>query len=402
MDESTKQLVIPAGFRFSGVHCGLKRNPNKEDISLIVCERPATAAGVYTTNQVFAAPVRWDRARTPSNKIRAVLTNSGNANACTGEQGEKDCAEMAALVAEQIGADSDEVLVMSTGIIGVPLPMEKIRQGIAAAAGQTGNEAPAFLEAARGILTTDNGIKTASRIAEIDGRKFQIAGMCKGAGMIAPNMATMLGVVLTDAPLTPDQAQSLLTEVADETFNCIRVDGHMSTNDTLLLLASGAEAGETLDESQLARLRQSLIEACEEMAKLIPADGEGATHLLKIDVEGCATRADAAKIAVEVADSPLVKTAVTGGDPNWGRIVSAVGYAGVAFDPLQLQLRVNDFLLYETGTPVKFDEKSVSQSMRENFETHIRLILGEGDQTARVWASDLTVEYVKFNADYST
>lgn len=402
MDETTQQIKIPAGFRFAGVHCGLKRNPNKEDISLIVCDAPATAAGVYTTNKVFAAPVRWDRSRTPSDKIRAVITNSGNANACTGEQGEKDCAEMAAIVAEQIGASAEDVLVMSTGIIGVHLPMEKIRAGIANAASQTGVEAPAFIAAARGILTTDNGKKTTSRTATVDGRTFQIAGMCKGAGMIAPNMATMLGIVLTDAPLSVEQAQSLLSSVADETFNCIRVDGHMSTNDTLLLLASGAEGGPALTDSQLAELRSEIKDACEEMAKLIPADGEGATHLIKIDVEGCATAADAKKIAIEVADSPLVKTAITGGDPNWGRIVSAVGYAGVTFDPLKLELRLNDILLYQEGTPVKFEAKTVSTSIKENFETHVQLTLFEGDAKARVWASDLTVDYVKFNADYST
>lgn len=402
MDEPTQQIKIPAGFRFAGVHCGLKRNPNKEDISLIVCDAPATAAGVYTTNKVFAAPVRWDRSRTPSDKIRAVITNSGNANACTGPQGEQDCAEMAAIVAEQIGASADEVLVMSTGIIGVQLPMEKIRAGIASAASQTGNEAPAFIAAARGILTTDNGKKTASRTATVDGRTFQIAGMCKGAGMIAPNMATMLGIVLTDAPISVEQAQSLLSSVAEETFNCIRVDGHMSTNDTLLLLASGAEGGPALTDSQVAQLRSEIKDACEEMAKLIPADGEGATHLIKIDVQGCATAADAKKIAIEVADSPLVKTAITGGDPNWGRIVSAVGYAGVTFDPLKLELRLNDILLYQEGTPVKFDAKTVSTSIKEHFETHVQLTLFEGEAAARVWASDLTVDYVKFNADYST
>lgn len=392
---------IPAGFQLGGFHCGIKRNPNKEDLSLIVCQEDTVAAGVYTTNLVVAAPVVWSRQRTPSSRVRAVITNSGNANACTGEQGDRDNAEMAALVAEKIGASDDQVLIMSTGIIGHRLPMEKIRSGIDQVSQRLGQEESHFSAAARGILTTDKDKKIASRTCQIGGQTIRLLGMCKGAGMIAPNMATMLAVVLTDARLTPEQAQSLLREVTQDTFNCISVEGHRSTNDTLLLLASG-KAGGPLGDAELRQFREELRQLCEDLAKQIPADGEGATHLIAIDVVGCARREDAFQIAKTVADSPLVKTAITGGDPNWGRIVSAAGYAGVTFNPLQMQLRVNDHLLYQQGTPVKFDEKQVSQSIKEHFETHVELRFQEGDAQVRYWTSDLTLEYVRFNSEYRT
>ncbi|MBI1246455.1 bifunctional glutamate N-acetyltransferase/amino-acid acetyltransferase ArgJ [bacterium] len=393
---------IPAGFRLGGFHCGLKRNPNKEDLSLIVCDEDTVAAGVYTTNLVVAAPVVWDRERTPSDKIRAVITNSGNANACTGEQGVKDNAEMASIVAKMAGVSADQVLTMSTGIIGHHLPMEKIRAGLDEVFQRLGTDESHFDAAARGIMTTDKGKKIASRECEVNGKTVKLIGMCKGAGMIAPNMATMLSVVLTDAELTPDQAKSLLTSVTNDTFNCITVDGHRSTNDTLLLLASGKAGTGKVEGAALDSLRSELRQLCEDLAKQIPADGEGSTHLIEINIEGCASREDAARIAKTVADSALVKTAITGGDPNWGRIVSAAGYSGVSFDPMGMQLIVNGHLLYQQGTPVKFDEKTVSQSIKDSFETDITLRFTEGDTKFRYWSSDLTVEYVRFNSEYRT
>lgn len=395
-------LAIPSGFKMGALHCGIKRNPNKEDLSLIVCDRPTVAAGVYTTNLVVAAPVVWDRERTPSAKIRAVITNSGNANACTGPQGDEDNANMAALVARQIDASADDVLVMSTGIIGHHLPMEKISTGIEQITPQLGNSEEHFHAAARGILTTDNGEKSTARQVTLAGKKVSIVGMAKGAGMIGPKMATMLGVVLTDAQLSAEQAQQILTEVANETFNCISVEGHRSTNDTLLLLASGAADTGPLSEADLVIFQAELRAMCEELAKKIPADGEGATHLIVIDVLGCATRDNAFQIAKTISDSPLVKTAITGGDPNWGRICSAAGYAGVDFDPSKMRLTINGHLLYENGTPVKFDEKSASQAIKNAFETHVELRFGEGQERARFWTSDLTVDYVRFNSEYRT
>jgi glutamate N-acetyltransferase/amino-acid N-acetyltransferase len=392
---------LPHGFRFGSVHCGIKKS-GKEDLTLIYCPAGAVAAGVYTQNLVYAAPVAVDRARTPSPDIRVVVVNSGNANACTGGRGMHDAQEMSRLAAEACGADAEQALVMSTGIIGVFLPMEKIRAGVKACAAQLGDDEAAFMAAARGILTTDQGTKTTTRSVALAGRTFNIAGMCKGAGMIGPNMATMLGVLTTDAPLTVDDAHRVLKEVADESFNCISVEGHMSTNDTLLLLASGAAGGDPLRGEALANFTQALKEMAIELAKQIPNDGEGATHTIAIRVEGTRTRDDARQIASTIADSALVKTAIAGGDPNWGRIVSAAGYAGVPFDPAGVDLAINGYRIYERGSPVAFDARSVSQAIKSQRETQVVLTLREGPATITFWTSDLTVEYVKFNADYST
>jgi glutamate N-acetyltransferase/amino-acid N-acetyltransferase len=220
--------------------------------------------------------------------------------------------------------------------------------------------------------------------------------------MIGPHMATMLGVLLTDAPLTAQAAQGVLSRVVDESFNCISVDGHMSTNDTVLLLANGAAGGEPLAGSDLAAFESALAEVASELARAIPADGEGATHLVTIDVTGCANRNAARQIARMVADSPLVKTAIHGADPNWGRIVSAAGYAGVPFNPLGLELSINDYLLYQRGAPLEFDPAEVSRSIRENRETSIVLRFTEGSAAVRFWTADLTAEYVRLNADYHT
>jgi glutamate N-acetyltransferase / amino-acid N-acetyltransferase len=395
-------MHIPRGFQFAGVHAGIKRNPAKEDVTLIVADEPAVAAGVYTQNLVYAAPVAYDRQRTPSDQTRCVVVNSGNANACTGERGLRDAHEMARLAAEACGARPDQALVMSTGIIGEFLPMEKIAAGIAACAGKLAAAPESFLAAARGILTTDQGLKAVSRTVEVAGREIRLAGMAKGAGMIGPRMATLLGVLLTDAKLTVDDAQAALRDAVDDSFNCISVEGHMSTNDTVLLLASGAAGGEPLQGEALAAFRAALRETAIELAKMIPDDGEGATHLMVIDVTGAKTRDDAHRIARTIADSALVKTAIHGGDPNWGRIVSAAGYAGVAFDPTCVGLTVNGYPLYADGAPVAFDAATVSQSMREHRETHIVLSLCEGVAEVRFWSSDLTVDYVKFNSDYHT
>lgn len=394
--------LLPKGFQWSGVHCGIKSNPQREDLTLIVCPDGATAAGVYTTNLVFAAPVALDRGRTPMSDLRVVIVNSGNANACTGERGLRDATTMTALAARAVGARPEQALVMSTGIIGEFLPMEKIEAGVAAAAGRLGETADDFLRAAHGIMTTDQFHKLAARKATIGGREVRVAGMAKGAGMIGPRMATMLAVVATDAALDPQVARELLRETAEATFNCISVEGHMSTNDTLLLLASGKAGGPPLTGDELAEFRTLLIDTAEELAKQIPNDGEGATHLITIDVEGCATREAARQIAKTIAESALVKTAICGADPNWGRIVSAAGYAGVPFDPLGLTLEVNGLRLYERGAPTAFDAAAVSHSIRDQRDTFVRIRLQEGSANCRFWTSDLTHEYIRINADYHT
>ncbi|MFZ5830052.1 MAG: bifunctional glutamate N-acetyltransferase/amino-acid acetyltransferase ArgJ [Planctomycetota bacterium] len=395
-------VCIPQGFAMAGVHCRIKRDPQKLDLSLICSDEPCAAAGVYTRNLVFAAPVALDSARTPSDQIRVVLINSGNANACTGERGLRDAQQSAKLAAEACGALPHQALVMSTGIIGEFLPMDKIEQGICAAAVKLGKSEACLLSAARGMLTTDTTHKLAGRAIEIEGHTYQIVGMAKGAAMMGPNMATMLALVLTDAPIEMDDAQELLSTAVDRTFNCISVEGHTSTNDTVLFLANGAAGGEQLAGPALETFRAAFEEVCAELARAIPADGEGCTHLVTIDVSGCADREAARQIARTVANSALVKAAVSGADPNWGRIVSAAGYAGVPFDPMQVALRLNGFLLYEAGAPVTFDAKAVSQSIRDNREVSVQLSFGEGDAAIRFWTTDITAEYVRLNADYHT
>lgn len=395
-------MNIPLGFRFAAVACGIKADPTREDLTLIVTDQPAVAAGVYTTNLVCAAPVTIDRQRTPSDRVRAVVVNSGNANACTGQRGMQDAQTMSQLAATACGAGPDQALVMSTGIIGVFLPMDKIAAGIRAATDRLSGDEASFLAAARGITTTDKSHKVAARTLELGGQTIRIAGMCKGAGMIGPRMATMLAVVMTDAALSVPDAHASLVAAVDDSFHCISVEGHMSTNDTVLLMASGAAGGAPLAGADLDAFRVVLRDVCIELAKQIPDDGEGATHLIAIDVQGAATRDDAFRVAKTVAESALVKTAIAGGDPNWGRIVSAAGYAGVPFDPCCLSLQVNGTLLYQDGTPVPFDAVAVSRSMRSQRDTHVLLTLGPGDGSVRFWTSDLTVDYVKFNADYRT
>jgi len=393
---------LPAGFRAGGVHAGLKRNPSREDVSLFVSDHPATAAGVYTTNLVYAAPVAFDRARTPGEGFRAVVVNSGNANACTGDQGMADAEAMAAATAEQLGVSASEVLVLSTGIIGEFLPMPKVTSGIAQAAAALGDDQSTLVKAARGMMTTDTRPKLYGRQFTAGDRTISITGVAKGAAMVGPRMATMLGIVLTDAPLAADDAQRLLAEACDESFNCVSVDGHTSTNDTVLLLANAAAGGPCLAGADLDEFALLLADTCQTLAREIADDGEGATHVIRIELSGAASRDAARQIARAVADSPLVKTAVTGADPNWGRIVSAAGYAGVPFDANRLVLHVNGTLLFTGGAPVAFDATAVSASIRENRETEIRLEVGDGPRAITFYSSDLTAEYVHLNADYHT
>jgi len=393
---------LPKGFRVAGAHAGLKRNPTREDISLVVSDLPATAAGVYTTNLVFAAPVAFDRARTPGTGFRAVAINSGNANACTGTRGLDDAAAMAGAAAAALAVPEAGVLVLSTGIIGEFLPLGKIKAGIEIVAGRLGTDADAVVTAARGMMTTDTRPKLSGSSFHAAGVAHTLFGMAKGAAMVGPRMATMLGVILTDAALAPADAQRLLGEATEQTFNCVSVDGHTSTNDTVLLLANGAAGGTPLTGEGLEAFGRALVDACEALAREIADDGEGATHVLRVEVSGCRTRDDARQIARTVADSPLVKTAIHGADPNWGRIVSAAGYSGVAFDPDKLVLRLNGTLLFEHGQPVPFDADRVSESIKAARETLIELAVHAGPASIRFYSSDLTAEYVHLNADYHT
>ena len=394
--------VIPQGFSMAGVYAGVKLDSTKLDLTLVVSEAPATAAGVYTQNLVFAAPVALDRQRTPGEAIRAVVVNSGNANACTGERGLDDARRMAEVVEATIGTPGESTLVMSTGVIGEFLPLAKIEKGISAVAGKLGSTLEHLDAAARGILTTDTVTKIVSRSLQIGGQEVRMTGFAKGAAMIGPNMATMLGLIMTDAAITPEVAQTALKHAVDDSFNCISVEGHMSTNDTVLLLANGQAGGQPLSGDDLAEFQTALDEVCMELARSIPADGEGASHLITIDIFGCKDKTSARKIAKVVAESALVKTAITGADPNWGRIVSAAGYAGIPFDPSGVDLTINGFTVFEKGSPAKFDAETVSASIRDNRETDVKLSFTEGDASARFWTTDLTTEYIHLNADYHT
>ncbi|MBI2806829.1 MAG: bifunctional glutamate N-acetyltransferase/amino-acid acetyltransferase ArgJ [Planctomycetes bacterium] len=385
------------GYRFAGVHSGLRASePGRLDLALIVSDVPAAAAGVFTQNRVCAAPVHICRERLPSSDTRGIVICSGNANACTGEQGLDDARRMAALAAKAVGVDARQMLVCSTGVIGRLLPMAVMEAGIPLAAADLGGDAGALERAARAILTTDTRTKTCTRALN----EYRVTGFAKGAAMIGPNMATMLAFVLTDAPIDVADLAALAPVAADHSFNCISVEGHTSTNDSLIFLANGA--GPKLKGAALAQFREAAIEVCAELARDMASDAEGASHLVTILIEGTRTDADAHKIAKTIAESALVKTAFFGADPNWGRFVSAAGYAGVPFEEQQLSLWLGDFLLYDKGTPLPFDAAAVSGYMKANRELTMRLLFTLGSGRCTFYTCDLTYDYVRLNADYTT
>lgn len=393
-----QQAILPLGFRTAGHACGIKSDPTKLDLALFVADDPCTAAGVFTQNRVVGAPVKVSRSRVPSSSVRAVVINSGCSNACTGDRGITDAKHMTAIVAEQLGCAETDVLVCSTGVIGHFLPMDKLAAGIPAAVAKLQAASVEFESAARGIMTTDTVPKQAVRQVTINGQTVTVSGACKGAAMIAPNMATMLGVVMTDAGLSRDAATPLLKAAVDTSFNCISVDQHTSTSDTVLLLANGASGVECDDSPEF---REALTEVCQSLSQQIIRDAEGAGHFVTVDVMGAKTYADAHKMAKAVADSPLVKTAITGNDPNWGRIVSAAGYAGVPFEEADCSLAINGLEVYHEGAPTDYDANAVSAAMATG-EVHIELTFTLGDANCRCWTCDLTAEYVRLNSDYTT
>lgn len=385
--------ALPAGYRCAGIHCGIKPDPARLDLALVVTDRPAAAAGVFTQNRVCAAPVQVSRSRVPARGVRGIVINSGNANACTGQQGLDDARRMTALAAEAIGCQPEQVLVCSTGVIGRHLPMDRIGPGIHKAHAELGGDLD---RAAQAIMTTD----TKKKISQRQLGDVALTGFCKGAAMIGPNLATMLGVVLSDAAVEPTELANILTVAADQSFNCVSVEGHTSTNDTVLLLANGQ--GPPLQGEALARFRQGVIEVCGELARAIADDAEGATHLIRIEVEGLRSDAEARQVARTIANSALVKTAIFGADPNWGRIVSAAGYSGVVFEERQLSLWLGDLLLYEHGTPRPFDAAAASAFIRNTRDIVMKLQFTLGTGRCTFWTCDLGYEYVRLNADYTT
>ena len=398
---AAQPLVVPKGFRASAVKAGIKPSGNL-DFAILAADGPCAAAGTFTTNRIAAAPVQWDRKLLPSGKIRAIVVNAGNANAATGAEGLANTRATAEAVAAGLGCEPEAVLVASTGVIGHQLPMEKVRNGVGKALADLSHAESSFRAASDAILTTDTHPKVVSRKREIGGTDVRLLGICKGAAMIGPRMATMLAFLLTDATVASDDLATILVRAVDRSFNCISVEGHASTNDTVLLLASGAAGGPPLKGADLDLFAEMVTSACIDLAKMIPGDGEGATHRITIDVEGANTTEEARTLARAVADSPLVKTAIHGADPNWGRIVSAAGYSGVDFDESDLSLWLNGVSLYKDGVPQPFDASAVSTNLKKNRETSIRLVLNRGAAGIRFWTSDLTAEYVRLNADYTT
>lgn len=391
---------LPRGFRYAGVHCGLRPDPNRLDLALLVSDRPASAAGVFTQNRVCAAPVQISNKRLPRQDARGIVINSGNANACTGKQGHADAVRMTEKTAQALGCKPEQVLVCSTGVIGHLLPMAKVEAGIEQAVAALSPQPESLDRAAHAILTTDTRIKVSTRHIAVGGQDVHITGIAKGAAMIGPNMATLLAFVLTDASVAPADLDGIATHAAKRTFNCISVEGHTSTNDSLIFLANGN--GPHLVENSLAAFEESAIGVCADLARAIAQDAEGASHLITIEVEGLRTDLEARLIAKEIAESPLVKTAFFGADPNWGRIVSAAGYSGVIFDEMDMSLWLGNYLLYDRGTPKAFNAQEVSDFMRKNRELTVRLVFHLGAARCTFHTCDLTYDYVKLNAEYTT
>ena len=398
-------LTAPLGFQAAGITAGLKES-GKQDLALLLAPEGAVCAGAFTTSLVRAACVDLcaDRLKAAGGIARAVLTNSGQANACTGDRGMQDSLQATQRLAEQLGLPVEQVLICSTGVIGVPIPMDTLLAGlnplVEALHDQGGTQA------AKAILTTDLVEKQVAVEAELGGRCVRIGGMAKGSGMIHPDMATMLGYLSCDVGISVDVWQAMVKRVVERSFNAITVDGDTSTNDSFLAFA----AGEHLKHEHLDALEAGLSAAAQHLAKAIARDGEGATCLLEVQVEGAMNDDEARRIARTVCGSSLVKTAVNGRDPNWGRIVAAAGRAGVAFDPSALALWLGPHQLMEFGEPLPFDRLAASRYMQERVDgaylsddtVSIRLVVGAGSGIGIAWGCDLSDQYVRINADYTT
>jgi glutamate N-acetyltransferase/amino-acid N-acetyltransferase len=398
-------VTSPAGFTAVAVAAGIKKE-NQLDLTLVVSETNCSCAAMFTKNQVVAAPVIVDRETLAENdnRLRAVVINSKNANACTGEPGLTNARATQQAAAQVLGCEANQILVLSTGVIGVQLPMAKLKAGIVVGAKGLSRENGRL--AAEAIMTTDTHPKHLAVTVGLPGGSVIIGGMAKGAGMIHPNMATMLAVLTTDAAIAPDVLDGLLRTAVNRSFNRISIDGDTSTNDTILLLANGVSGMAVTDPDSIAQFGAALNQLCTALAHMIVRDGEGATKFVEIQVTGAASEADAHQIANTVATSPLVKTAFAGSDANWGRLLMAAGRAGVVFDQTKINLWIgtaqpDELQLVANGTPTEYLEKDAAAVFAEP-EFMVRLDLGVGGETAVVWTTDLSHDYVSINADYRT
>ncbi len=396
-------VLAPKGFTVNTASCGINSpKGSRKDLVVIDAGGTASAAGVFTTNRVQAAPVILSKDHLQTGMARAVVVNSGNANACNGEPGMADAREMAALVAEGLSVPASKILVASTGVIGRPLPMDVIREGIREALErQALGPDP---DAAESIMTTDTVPKTCAVRCDLDSKSAVVGGIAKGAGMIRPDMATMIGVVTTDAAIAPGALKSALRRAVGKSFNCITVDGDMSTNDTVFVLANGAAGNPEITRPEgdaYERFAEALEHVCTDLAKKIARDGEGATKLVEIRVRGARSDEDARTIGMSVANSALVKTAIYGHDPNWGRILCAVGYADAESDPDTIDLLLCGHQLTRDGQGLPLDEPTMRKALSAS-EIPVEIDLRLGDGAATVWTCDMSHEYVTVNAEYTT
>lgn len=394
-------ITAVPGIRAAGIHAGIKKRDLK-DLALIVADAPSTAAGVFTKNSVTAAPVILCRQHLSDPTIQAIIINSGNANACTGDLGMSNAQRMATITAEQLGIDTNHVLVSSTGVIGQQLPMDVIEKGIQDASNELSTDGGNA--AAEAIMTTDTHPKSVAVEIEIDGNSVKIGGIAKGSGMIAPNMATMLSYITTDARIDSKTLQIALSQVADDTYNLLTVDTDQSTNDTVIILATG-----TANNTEIVKpngkdyevFYQGLKYVCTELVKMLARDGEGATKLVEVVVKNAKNREEAEKTARAVAESPLVKTAVFANDANWGRIMMAIGKSGAEFDPYKVDVMLQDYLLVKNGMDAGYDEEKATKLFDDD-PIRITIDLHAGNTEIIMWTCDYSYDYIRINADYRT
>ncbi|MDD3504449.1 MAG: bifunctional glutamate N-acetyltransferase/amino-acid acetyltransferase ArgJ [Eubacteriales bacterium] len=396
-------ITSPSGYRASGVACGLKKNGNR-DLAMIVSTTEASAAGIFTKNVVKGHSLQRTMSVIRQGYAQAVIINSGNANACVGPQGLADADKMAHLLAKRVGCADSQIITGSTGVIGQPLNMEAVTNGIEIAWNKLSSEIEAGHEAELAIMTTDLVPKEAAVELEINGQRAVVAGMAKGSGMIHPNMATMIGIITTDLKVDPKLLRALLKTAADRSFNRVSVDGDTSVCDMVIALANGASGIPEISsaEDELAALLLEAMETiCVKLAKMIAADGEGATKLIEVNCRGARTAEDAHQVVLAVGKSPLVKTAMFGEDANWGRILTAAGYSGVDFDPDKCNIWLGDLMVCQNGCALPFDEDEASRILNHK-EITINIELGEGEASDRLWTCDFSYDYVKINGSYRT
>jgi glutamate N-acetyltransferase / amino-acid N-acetyltransferase len=402
MERVAGGVCAPAGFLAAGVHADIKgKGGTKRDVAIIFSRRPAAAAGVFTRNIVKAAPVLLSERAVRDGSLQALVVNSGNANACTGPRGMADAEEMARATAAALGLEPSTVAVASTGVIGVPLPLDRVGKGIRLCAASLSANGGA--EAAAAIMTTDTFPKEIAVRFDLGGVPVTIGGIAKGSGMIHPNMATMLAFITTDAAVTPSVLQAALRQANAGSFNMITVDGDTSTNDMALVLANGLAGNPVIEEGSplVAPFAAALGEVLVHLAKEIARDGEGATKLMEVQVHGAPSLEDARKAARAVCASALVKTALFGQDANWGRILCAMGYSGASFDPEQVDLYIGDLQMMASGTGLAFDEEAAARVLAEK-EVVVRAYLHSGGASATAWGCDFSYDYVKINGSYRT